>query len=73
MTSNSVINWKSWVGLEFGFTVGFRWYLKQDSCERVSKDDALLPISNKELRSGVVEMAVNSMKEEEERRRIRLQ
>lgn len=35
-------------------------------CERVSKDDASLPVSDEELRSGVVEMAVNSLKEEEE-------
>jgi hypothetical protein len=33
-------------------------------CERVSKGDPLLPISDEELRSGVVELAVNSVKEE---------
>jgi hypothetical protein len=35
-------------------------------CERVSKDDASLPVSDEELRSGVVVTAVNSLKEEEE-------
>ncbi|XP_059430609.1 uncharacterized protein LOC132164188 [Corylus avellana] len=35
-------------------------------CERMSKEDASLPVSDEELRSGVVVTAVNSLKEEEE-------
>jgi hypothetical protein len=35
-------------------------------CKRVSKDDASLPVLDEELRSGVVEMAGNVLKEEEE-------